>query len=312
LAETPEPAVAIHRPRRLRAGDRVAVIAPSSPVSAERLAYGCARLRAAGLNVVVGEHVLARHGLFAGTDEERAADLTAVWCDERVRAVLCARGGYGALRLLDRLDPAAFAAAAPKPLVGSSDVTVLHRWLAHHTGAVTLYGPMVAGQALGTGDLGERWAQQLIRTLMAPGETLELHCPAATELVPGRAAGTVAGGNLNLLSALLGSAEVGSAAGCIVVLEDVNKETHRLDRLFTQLLRAGWFDGAVGVVAGRWQNCGPDPDAILLERLGPLGIPILAGFDVGHGPGQLTVPLGVPAVLDTATRSLTYPSPALL
>ncbi|TKK91672.1 LD-carboxypeptidase [Herbidospora galbida] len=296
---------------RLRPGDRVAVVAPSGPVSPERLAYGCDRLRAAGLDVVVGAHVLARHGLFAGSDEQRAADLTAAWCDERVRAVLCARGGYGALRLLDHLDPGRFAAAAPKPLVGSSDVTVLHRWLAEHTGAVSLYGPMVAGTALGTDRLGHRWAGELIRTLMSPEQTRRLHCPDAVELVPGRAEGPVTGGNLNLLAALLGSPEAGSAAGCVVVLEDVNKEAHRLDRLFTQLLRAGWFDGAVGVVAGRWRNCGPDPDAILYERLAPLGVPILAGFDVGHGPRQLTVPLGVPAVLDTGGRSLTYTVPAL-
>ncbi|GIH27845.1 putative carboxypeptidase [Acrocarpospora phusangensis] len=289
----------------------MAVVAPSGPVSPERLAYGCARLCAAGLDVVTGEHVLARHGLFAGTDQERAADLTAAWCDERVRAVLCARGGYGALRVLDHLDPEQFAAAAPKPLVGSSDATVLHRWLAEHTGAVGLYGPMVAGTALGTDRLGDRWAQQLIRTLMSPEETRHLHCPDATELVPGQAAGPVVGGNLNLLAALLGSPEAGSAAGCVVVLEDVNKEAHRLDRLFTQMLRSGWFDGAVAVVAGRWRNCGPDPDTILRERLGPLGIPILAGFDVGHGPRQLTVPLGVPAVLDTGRRSLRYSVPAL-
>ena len=273
---------------------------------AQRLARGCARLRAAGLDVVLGDHVLGRHGLFAGTDQERADDLTAAWCDEEVRAVFCARGGYGALRLLDRLDRGLFAAAAPKPLIGSSDVTVLQRWLAHHAGVVTLYGPMVAGRALGTDDLGRRWAQHLLRTLITPDEALHLHCPAAVEVTAGQAVGPVIGGNLNLLAALLGSPEAGSAAGCIVVLEDVNKESHRLDRLLTQLLRAGWFTGALGVVAGRWQNCGPDADAVLAERLGPLGIPILAGFDVGHGPGQLTVPLGVPAVLDTASRSLGY------
>ncbi len=96
-----------------------------------------------------------------------------------------------------------------------------------------------------------------------------------------------------------------------MVLEDVNKEPHRLDRLFTQMLRAGCFDGAVGIVAGRWQNCGPDPNAILRERLGPLGVPILAGFDVGHGSRQLTVPLGVPAVPGHGGRSLTYDVPAL-
>ncbi|EXG82608.1 S66 peptidase family protein [Cryptosporangium arvum] len=299
------------RPPRLRPGDRVAVVAPSGPVPADRLDRGCDRLRKAGFEVTLGAHVLARHGYLAGTDAQRAADLTSAWCDDDVRAVLCARGGYGALRLLDHLDPARFAAARPKPLLGSSDVTVLHRWLARHAPVTTLYGPMVAGRALGSDALGPRWAEQLISVLTAPDRSRLLHSPHARELVAGLATGPVVGGNLNLLAALLGTTEVGSADGCVVLLEDVNKESHRLDRLFTQLLRARWFDGAVGVVVGSWQNCGEDADAILLERLGPLGIPVLTGFDVGHGPRQLTVPLGVPAVLDTASRSLHYPRPAL-
>ncbi len=235
----------------------------------------------------------------------------AAWCDDRVRAVLCARGGYGALRLLDCLDPAVFAAAQPKPLIGYSDVTVLHRWLARHADVATLYGPMAAGQALATDAHRSDWADHLIRTLMRPETTMRLCSPRARVLMPGRAAGPVIGGNLNLLAALLGSPEAGSAKGCIVVLEDVNKEPHRLDRLLTQLLRAGWFEGATGLVVGEWVNCGPDPDAILLERLSSLGIPILSGFDVGHGPRQLTVPLGPSAVLDTSDRSLHYFEPAL-
>ncbi|MCE0539748.1 LD-carboxypeptidase [Kineosporia rhizophila] len=301
----------MRRGARLRAGDRVAVVATSGPVSPEQLAGGCARLSSAGLKVVLGQHVLARDGLYAGSDEQRAADLTEAWCDDGVGAVLCARGGYGALRLLDHLDPAVFAAAQPKPLIGYSDVTVLHRWLARHADVATLYGPMVAGQALATDTHGAEWGDHLIRTLMSPEQTVRLHSPAARVLVPGQAVGPVIGGNLNLLAALLGSPEAGSARGCIVVLEDINKEPHRLDRLLTQLLRAGWFDAAAGVVVGEWVNCGPDPDAILLERLGPLGVPILSGFDVGHGPRQLTVPLGPSAVLDTADRSLHYSQPAL-
>jgi muramoyltetrapeptide carboxypeptidase len=135
--------------------------------------------------------------------------------------------------------------------------------------------------------------------------------PGAAAIVPGRAAGPVTGGNLNLLAALLGTPDAGSARGAIVLLEDVNKESHRIDRLLTQLLRAGWFDGAAGVVAGTWANCGPDADEVLRERLAPLGVPILAGFDAGHGPRRLTVPLGAVAVLDTAARALRYEEPAL-
>ncbi|TQS43105.1 S66 peptidase family protein [Cryptosporangium phraense] len=298
------------RPPRLQPGDRVGVIATSNAVALGRLERGCERLRAAGLDVVLGEHVLAQHGPYAGTDEQRAADLTAAWCDDSIRAVFCARGGYGALRFLDRLDPAVFAGARPKPLVGFSDITAVQRWLARHANVVTFYGPMVASETF-VSAAGAPWADAMLRTLFAPGEALELGSPGARALVAGAATGPVVGGNLNLLASLLGTPEGGSAAGAIVLLEDVNKESHRLDRLFTQLLRAGWFDGALGVVVGTWEGCDPDADDVLRERLGPLGVPILTGFDVGHGARQLTVPLGVTATLDTAARTLTYTEPAL-
>src|SRR5690606_10442393 len=131
-------------PRRLRPGDAVAVIAPCGPVDPDRLARGIRVLEGLGLKVVTGRGVLRRRGYLAGTDDERAADLTWAWCDPDVRAVLCARGGYGATRLLDRLDWAALAAAEPKILLGSSDVTALHRAFAERLGVATCFGPMPA------------------------------------------------------------------------------------------------------------------------------------------------------------------------
>ncbi|MFI0353702.1 LD-carboxypeptidase [Actinomadura sp. 9N407] len=318
------------RPRgfaRLRPGDRVAVIAPSGPVEPARLTAGCAILRDLGLEVTVGEHALdrvplgpapdgARHGWqrLAGRDADRAADLVEAWCDPRVRAVLCARGGYGATRLLGLIDWDRIAEAsrgtAPKILHGSSDVTALHVAFGTRLGITTSFGPMAAGELLtegkGESDQALEHLQAVLFGPREPGRASQV--TGARVLRSGSAEGLLAGGTLALLAALLGTPDAPPpAAGRIVFLEDVSEAPYRIDRMLTQLVQAGWFDGAAGVVLGPWHDCG-DPaeiDSIVAGRLGPLGVPILAGLPVGHGPRQLTLELGAPYRLDTDALTLT-------
>ncbi|MFC5187490.1 S66 peptidase family protein [Actinomadura harenae] len=313
------------RPRRharLRSGDRVAVIAPSGRVDPGRLKAGCELLRGLGLDVTVGGHALDEANLsegravrddwyrLAGTDAARAADLTAAWCDPSVRAVLCARGGYGATRLLDHLDWAALAAATgpePKILHGSSDITALHAVFGARLGVTTSFGPMVASQIMagpGPDEDGEGAVAGLRAALFGSG-TIEA---AGTSVIrEGRAEGPLTGGTLSLLTALLGTPHAPPpAAGKIVFLEDVTEEPYRIDRMLTQLLQSGWLDGAAGIALGSFHDCG-DPaeaEAALAGRLAPLGVPVLAGLPAGHGPRQLTLELGAPAVLDTGARHL--------
>ncbi|WP_066886093.1 S66 peptidase family protein [Carbonactinospora thermoautotrophica] len=301
----------LQRPARLRRGDRVAVVAPSGPVDERRLERGCEALRRFGLEVVLGEHALDQRGFLAGTDEDRAADLQKAWLDDSVRAVVCARGGYGAMRVLDHLDWTAMAGAEPKVFLGSSDITALHLAFHHHLGLATLFGPMPAGFALGTGQLDQASITHLTRTLFTPGDVREIVVPHAEVLVPGRASGMLVGGNLALLAACVGAPELRPAEGAIVLLEDVNEAPYRIDRMLTQLLRAGWFAGVAAIVAGTWVDCGEGVSEVLLDRLGPLGVPIVNGFDFGHGRRQLTMPLGVVAELDAEARKLVLGEPAL-
>jgi muramoyltetrapeptide carboxypeptidase len=304
----------LRRPRRLRRGDRVAVVAPSGRVDPARLDRGVALLGELGLDVVVGRHARDVHSTYAGTDADRAADLQEAWLDGRVRAVLCARGGYGATRILDHLDWAALAACPDPPvLVGASDVTALHLAVARRLGVATLFGPMVAGEVLAGGDPEPATLRHLVATLADPGRVQVLTNVGVRVLAPGRAAGVTTGGTLSLLAAALGTPESPSFAGGVLVLEDVNEQPYRIDRMLTQLLRSGALDGVRAVVAGSWVGCGPDAevDAVLAERLGPLGVPVLAGFDFGHGPVQLTVPLGAAATVDTAAGTLALDEPAL-
>ncbi|TDB86644.1 LD-carboxypeptidase [Actinomadura sp. KC216] len=315
-----------HRYGRLRPGDRVVVVAPSGPADPARLEAGCAALRDLGLDAAVGKHALDRVNLgdygplragwhcLAGSDADRATDLQDAWCDPRVRAVICARGGYGATRVLDHLDWDALAAATrasaasgrgPKILHGSSDVTALHAAFATRLGVTTSFGPMPAGLIA---DLAPAVSEGM------PDETLDglraalfggpVALPGTRALRPGRAEGPLTGGTLSLLTALLGTPYAPPpAAGRVVFLEDVTEAPYRVDRMLVQLLQAGWFDGAAGIALGSWRDCG-DPaelDAVLAARLGPLGVPILAGVPAGHGPRQRTLELGAPAVLDTSS-----------
>ncbi len=309
------------RPERLVVGDRVAVVAPAGPVRDDRLDAGLAVLAGWGLDVRLGRHVRGAdpdRPYLAARDEQRAADLTDAWCDPSVRAVVCARGGYGVQRIVDLLDWAAIAAAGPKVLVGFSDVTALHQAFAARLGWAGVHGPVVT--SLGSGDDASR---EHLRLLLTDPERVLSLTPAPLELLAGGAHGAVGpggtvtgpltGGNLALLTSSLGTRDDRPARGSVVVLEDVGEDTYRLDRMLTHLVRSGWFDGCLAVLLGDFTG-GAEPAEVremAVERLAPLGVPVLAGAAVGHGPRNLAVPLGVPAVVDVGHGTLTLSYPAL-
>lgn len=308
------PVPALTRPPRLAPGDRIGIVAPSGPVPRERLDAGLDILRSWDLDPVVSPHVLDAHpsGYLAGADRDRAADLQDAWCDPTLTAVLCARGGYGVQRMVDLLDWDVMRAAEPKAFIGYSDITALHEAFATRLGLATLHGPMAATETFLKDDPTQN---HLRRTLFEPQDTRTLTSFTARTLLPGRAAGVTLGGCVSLLAADVGTPYARpSAAGGILVLEDVGEEPYRLDRILTQLLRSGWLDGVAGIVLGSWTDCGPYPEvrALLLDRLGGLGVPIVEELGFGHGPSTLTVPLGIPAVLDADTATLTLDVPALM
>ncbi|MFE0700259.1 LD-carboxypeptidase [Streptomyces sp. NPDC058872] len=302
------------RAERLSPGARVAVVAPSGPVSEERLTAGLDVLRGWDLEPVVAPHVLAAHpalGHLAGADRLRARDLTEAWCDPSISAVFCARGGFGAQRMVDLVDWAAVRTTGPKAFVGYSDATVLHEAFALRAGFSTLHGPMVAA----AGFPSDARAQESLRaTLFEPDAVRTLGLETARALVPGRARGVTLGGCTSLLASDLATPHGRrSARGGLLLLEDVGEEPYRLDRILTQLLRSGWFDGVAGIALGSWAECGPYEEvrAVLVDRLGDLGVPVVEEFGFGHGTAALTVPLGVPAALDASTGRLTLEVPGL-
>ncbi|MGH3327601.1 MAG: S66 peptidase family protein [Streptomycetales bacterium] len=296
--------VPLRWPRRLKAGDRVTIVAPSGPVDASLLETGCAALRSWGLEVTVAPHVLDTEGYLAGRDADRAADFAQAWCDPEVAGVLCARGGYGAQRMIDLLDWDALAGAtrgadAVKAFAGASDITALHEALAARLQVATYFGPMVATRCFAT----DEPSREALRRALCGDRPAVLR---GRPLVCGTTAGVTVGGTASMLASSAGTWSSRPARGGIAVLEDVAEEPYRLDRILTQLLRSGYFDGVAGIALGSWIGCGRPEDVqrVVLDRLGGLGVPVLADLGFGHGPSQLTVPLGVAAHLDADAGTL--------
>lgn len=308
-----KPGRSLIRASRLRVGDHVAVVAPSGPVRADRLEAGLDVLRSWGLEVTLAEHVRGTHerlDYLAADDAARARDLVTAWSDPDVKAVFCARGGYGAQRMVDLLDWESLALAGPKALVGFSDITALHQAFAARLGLSTIHGPVVT--SLGAADDVSR--EHLRLMLFEPAAGTSISPDPVRTLVAGRAEGVLVGGNLSLLAAEVGTRNSLRAAESLVVLEDVGEDAHRLDRMLTQLLRTGWFDGARGIALGQLTGCA-SPEVVLAlvtDRLVPLGLPMVAGLAVGHESRNLAFPFGVPAVLDADAGTLLLREAALL
>ncbi|HEY7575599.1 MAG TPA: LD-carboxypeptidase, partial [Thermoanaerobaculia bacterium] len=247
---TPPP---IRKPPGIRKGDVVGVVAPAGALTEERLQIGLAILEGWGLVPRIGASVLAREAYLAGADGLRHADLQAVLDDPEVRAVFCARGGYGSQRIVPQLDWQALR-RAPKAIIGYSDTTaVLSAALA--AGVVAVHGPMVADDM--AKGLTARSVTHLHRLLSDPAYLWEIELPHVVR--PGRARGRLVGGCLSVLVTLLGTSWAPDTDGAILFLEDVHERPFRLDRLLTQLRQAGKLDRVSGLVFGSMARC-PEVD----------------------------------------------------
>jgi muramoyltetrapeptide carboxypeptidase len=280
-------------------GATIGVIAPGGAVNADALQRGVAWLETAGFRVRLGAHVLARRRYCAGDPALRLADLDAMFRDSAVRAVMCARGGYGTTHLLPLLDPAVVA-AHPKLVIGYSDVSPLLGWMVDRCGIAAMHGPMVATD-LAKG-LSERAAARLGALLEAPAsawrETI------VEVVVPGRASGRLVGGCLSSLVALLGTPYAIETDGAVLFLEDVAERPYRIDRMLTHLRLAGKLDGVAGVMLGSFADCDGTDDGdraaeVFRDFFAGASFPVIAGFPAGHRSDNLPLVLGMPLRIDT-------------
>jgi muramoyltetrapeptide carboxypeptidase len=301
----------MRKPRALRPGDRVAIVAPASPFDPGQFEAGIAELRTLGFEPVYTETIFERHLYLAGDAERRAHDLEAAWCDPTVAAVIAARGGYGSVQLLPRLDAAVFR-RHPKILIGYSDITTLLTWLLQSCGLTAIHGPMIEGRfAHGAAGYDRESFLHAVCRADPPGEITH---PELETMKTGTAAGPLVGGTLTQLVASLGTPfAFDPPAGCVLFLDEISERPYRLDRMLMQLRLSGILARVAAIVFNGLPRCvedGGSPTAreVVHSVLRDFPGPVLYGLPSGHTDGgpMLTLPLGVRA------RVVAGPAPALV
>lgn len=297
------------KPHPLRAGDSVAVVAPAGPFERAALEAGVAVL-GERYRVRYDEKIYSRARYLAGDDDRRFAELTAAFADPEIKAIFCARGGYGAMRLLPKLRGwLSGARLSAKPLVGFSDITALHQWL-QSNGMVSIHGPVLSQLGRLPADSPKRLFSLLESTL--PPEPLV----GTDTYVGGAVEGPLLGGNLSVFTRLLGTPFMAPLDGAILLLEDLSEPPYRLDRMWTHLELAGVFEKVKGIVLGQFIGCDPREGSytaaeVLRDLARSTGLPCAAGFPIGHADINEPVALGARVRLDADATRLTFLEPAV-
>jgi muramoyltetrapeptide carboxypeptidase len=302
---SPKPRI---KPAALRSGDAVGIIAPASNIQREMLDGGCQALRDLGYKPFYLDSILDRDLYFAGSVERRKRELEDMFTNDEVRAIICARGGYGTNYLLEALDLKKIA-ANPKIFVGYSDVTTLLTWFADEAGFVTFHGPMVTKDfAHSDGVDLESWSAAL-----SGGATWDVNMESVGALADGFGEGVLYGGCLSMLAASLGTPYEVRTDGTILFMEDIAAKPYQIDRMLMQLKLAGKFDQVRGIIVGEMLDCiqAKHQDytlqEVIMRVLGDLEIPIAYGLRSGHVSRQnVTLPIGVQAQLRVAGQNVNF------
>ncbi|MFL5754453.1 MAG: LD-carboxypeptidase [Bacteroidia bacterium] len=297
------------KPKRLSPGDTVAISSPAGAVWDEKqVEVFSAILKGFGFKVVLGQTLKEKYGYFAGTDELRARELNTFFEDKSVKGIFCMKGGWGCARLLDKLNFESIG-NNPKVLIGFSDITTLLVAIFAKTGLVTFHGPV--------GNSGwNEFTTAVFQSVIMKGEQTNFPNGPANEDQPvllnkGRASGILLGGNLSVLSGIIGSSYLPDWKGKILFLEEAKEEPYRIDRMLTQLKLAGVLDAIAGLAFGKCVKCDAEEPLkafkfmeVIEQHIKPLGIPAFYGAMTGHIENKLTLPVGAEVMLDADTGTL--------
>ena len=300
--------------KKLKFGDTLGFIAPSGAVRTEgAIERAVKETERMGFKVKLGESAGQKYGYLSGTDEIRARDINHMFADDEVDAIVCLRGGYGAMRILDQLNYELIA-RHPKIFMGFSDITALHIALLNRCDLATFHGPMAAANWAGT-PLDDFSRESMYRALMSTEPVGELRNPEGyprQTVNPGQAEGQLVGGNLMLIASSLGTPWEIDTKGRIIFIEEVGERTYCVDRMLTQLRLAGKFEDCAGVVFGDFADCpveypefGLTLEEIIRDVVAPSGKPIFTGLRCGHCTPKLTLPFGVKCRMDADECTLT-------
>lgn len=286
-------------PRRLQPGDLIAITAPASPLALEQVIKAKNQLRAWGFQVKIGSTCFQEKGYLAGLDEDRGRELNHFFNDNEVKGILCLRGGYGSLRILQELDYDMIK-KNPKIFIGFSDITALHIALQQQCQLVTFHGPMAAQIANGLDPLSSKSLFKVITEDKALGVMNHMQQEEMDYLVAGMGEGEIVGGNLTLITATLGTPYELETKNKLLFIEEIGEEAYRIDRMFTQLKLAGKFSEVAGIILGDFNHSNSiEIFSLIREELSLIGKPVLKGLRAGHCTPNLTIPLGVKARLSS-------------
>ena len=307
----------ILKPPRLKPGDTIALITPGSYITEQEKEESINNLRGLGFNVTYSDRLMQKNGYFSATDEERAADLNEMFKRKDVQGIMCARGGYGCARILPFLDYDLIE-DNPKVLIGFSDVTALQYAILKNSNLITFHGPV----SIST--FSSFSIRNFKSVLLDPTEELDLENShtdnnynpyGITVIADGKAEGELVGGNLSIVTSLIGTEYDIDFSGKIIFLEEFLEEPYRVDRMLTQMIQAGKFENATGIALGVFKLCEPNKTNpafnssfslmdVLKDRLGKLGIPVIYGLSFGHIADKFTLPFGIKAELNSDTKQI--------
>jgi muramoyltetrapeptide carboxypeptidase len=281
-------------PAFLSPGDTIGIATPASPFKAEVLQEGIYLLKQWGFKVSLGRKAIGRKGYLAGTDRERADELMELFCDPGIKAILCSRGGYGAMRILDFLD-FKLIKDNPKFFMGFSDITVLLTALWKKAGLMAFHGPMVT-------TLPQLVTSSLIRVQSTLRGQYQIEIPLDRKraISPGNARGVLLGGNLTMLTHLIGTSYEPEWDQVILFLEDCGEDPYRVDRLFMHLRLRGCLERVSAILLGKFTGSSKNdlPLSRIKKIIGVSNTPVWTGLPVGHGSRNIPLPVGAPAFLD--------------
>jgi muramoyltetrapeptide carboxypeptidase len=298
------------KPAALKKGDTIGLVCPAySAFIKEEVTIAIESLQAMGFKVFQGKHIFDRYGNLAGKDEDRAADINEMFANKKVDAIMAMHGGWGCARILPLLDYELIR-KNPKIFIGYSDITALLLGIYSQTGLVTFHGPVGSST-------WNSFSVEYFRNVLIEGNAIKMSNPikkgdALTQMddriytiTKGRASGRLIGGNLTVLSHILGSKYVPDFTGAILFIEDVQEDTYRIDRMITQLKLAGILNQISGFVFGKCTDCPPSKsygsltlEDIFEDHIKPLKIPAFSGAMIGHIKDKFTVPVGIEAMID--------------
>lgn len=283
------------KPPRLERGHGIGIIAPAGPLNHSELQPSINLLESLGYRIVPAPHLYQREGYLAGGDDSRLKDLHSMFQNEDVKAILCARGGYGTLRLLDKIDYDLIS-RNPKVIVGYSDITALLLAIYKKTGLITFHGPFVSEL-----QKNENQNLSLLLDLFSTQDSFRLKLTEGEALIPGKAKGILLGGNLSLISHLIGTPFMPNLNKTILFIEERGEALYRIDRMLTHLRLGGFLDQIEGLIIGRFIECGDisDINHLIVDIVSDINVPIVSGLPVGHEAQNVTLPLGLQTTLDS-------------